>query len=71
MTTDPTDPDTYADAGTDSDVETPEADAAEQRRDPAPHDDDALTDADPDTANEADLAEQARVVTLNEDDYRP
>ncbi|MFI1411323.1 hypothetical protein ACH4Y0_15685 [Streptomyces sp. NPDC020707] len=72
--TDPTDPEAFEDTddtgATEVDVEAPEADAAEQRTDLAPRRDDPLTDADPDSASEADLAEQARVVELDEDDYR-
>ncbi|MET8469628.1 hypothetical protein ABZY90_29725 [Streptomyces sp. NPDC006422] len=72
MTVDPSDPETFterrpAEAG----VETPEADTAEQRADLVPDEDDEPdTAADPDTANEADRAEQARVVSIDEDDYR-
>ncbi|MGY0491943.1 hypothetical protein [Streptomyces sp. WG-D5] len=72
MTVDPTDPETFtehrpAEAG----VETPEADSAEQLTELAPEqDDEPGTGADPDAANEADRAEQARVVALDEDDYR-
>ncbi|WP_255952303.1 hypothetical protein [Streptomyces odontomachi] len=82
MTVDPTDPDTI-DIENRTDipeneaneqlgevsVEAPEADTAEQRADLAPRHDD-LQAADPDNANEADLAEQARIVELDEDDYR-
>ncbi|MFD5076304.1 hypothetical protein [Streptomyces sp. NPDC058371] len=71
MAIDPTDPETFEDEETvDLAEETPEADAAEQHTDVAPDRDDSLTSADPATANEADLAEQARVVPLDEDDYR-
>lgn len=71
MTVDPTDPETLDEqADTEFDVEAPEADAAEQHADLAPHRDDPLTGLDPDSANEADRAEQARVVELDEDDYR-
>ncbi|WNZ08855.1 hypothetical protein [Streptomyces sp. 11x1] len=73
MAVDPTDPDTFVeeeDSVEFDDVEAPEADAAEQHAEVAPHQDDPLTDVDPDAANEADLAEQARVVSLDEDDYR-
>ncbi|MFJ9150005.1 hypothetical protein ACIRP7_18360 [Streptomyces sp. NPDC102270] len=83
MPYDPTDPEAFTDpeAITDPDafqeddavelgVEAPEGDAAEQHTDIAPDRDDPLTDVDPDRANEADLAEQARVVSLDEDDYR-
>lgn len=74
MTVDHTDPETLEDTqdtdGTEIAVEAPEADAAEQRKDLAPRRDDPLTGVDPDSASEADLAEQARVVELDEDDYR-
>ncbi|MFB7657522.1 MULTISPECIES: hypothetical protein [unclassified Streptomyces] len=73
MTVDPTDPETF-DAETpdpeEIDVEAPDADAAEQHADLAQERDDPLTGADTDRANEADLAEQARVVSSGEDDYR-
>jgi hypothetical protein len=71
MTVDPTDPETLDEPdATEFDVEAPEADAAEQHADLAPHRDDPLTSVDPDNANEADRAEQSRVVELDEDDYR-
>ncbi|MEV7126072.1 hypothetical protein [Streptomyces sp. NPDC093260] len=75
MAFDPTDPDTFEDEtatenGTEIDVEAPEDDAAEQKADIAPEEDDPLTDVDPDRGSEADLIEQARVVSLDEDDYR-
>ncbi len=74
MAVDPTDPETFeaeeAPEALEYDVEAPEVDAAEQQADLAPDRDDPLTDADPGRANEADLAEQARVVSLDEDDYR-
>ncbi|MFB7232838.1 MULTISPECIES: hypothetical protein [Streptomyces] len=71
MTVDPSDPDTFentepADAG----PEAPEADTAEQRADVRPEDDERLENADLATANEADVAEQRRVIPLDEDDYR-
>ncbi|MER7984391.1 hypothetical protein ABTY53_02110 [Streptomyces noursei] len=74
MHVDPTDPDTFEDATNDPnhtqiDVEAPEADAAEQHADLAPHRDETVTGGDF-SANEADRAEQARVVELNEDEYR-
>ncbi|MGW0831618.1 hypothetical protein [Streptomyces prunicolor] len=60
MTVDPSDPTTFEDeSDTPFDTEAPEDDAPEQ---PA--------DVDPSKANEADVAEQARVVPLDEDDYR-
>ncbi|MBZ4324299.1 hypothetical protein [Streptomyces huiliensis] len=79
MPVDPTNPDTFEDfddaedgatVATEIGVEAPEADAAEQHTDLAPTHDDPLTAIDPDAANEADRAEQARVVELDEDDYR-
>jgi hypothetical protein len=73
MTVDPTDPETFENDGKDTaelDVEAPENDAAEQHADLAPQRDEPLTEEDILSANEADLAEQARVVALDEDDYR-
>ena len=72
MAVDPTEPDTFVeeDPVELDDVEAPEADAAEQRTDWTQKRDDPMTDADPSAANEADLAEQARVVSLDEEDYR-
>lgn len=73
MTVDPTEPETFAeddDTATTDDSEVPEADAAEQHADVRRERDDPVNRADPDAANEADAAEQARVVALDEDDYR-
>ncbi|MEV0318736.1 hypothetical protein ACIBKX_19890 [Streptomyces sp. NPDC050658] len=70
MTVDPSDPETFEVEETESSAETPEADAAEQHTDLAPSRDDTLRDTDQDTADVGDLAEQARVVSLDEDDYR-
>ncbi|MBD0422288.1 hypothetical protein AB0L35_04420 [Streptomyces sp. NPDC052309] len=74
MAVDPTDPETFEDdevqEAEEFDVEAPTADAAEQHADIAPDRDDSLTGVEPDRASEADLAEQARVVALDEDDYR-
>ncbi|MFF5963591.1 hypothetical protein ACFY64_07555 [Streptomyces collinus] len=74
MAVDPTDPETFeaedAQEAQEFDVEAPEVDAAEQQADIAPDRDDPLTAVDPDRANEADLVEQARIVSLDEDDYR-
>ncbi|MFE7650404.1 hypothetical protein [Streptomyces phaeoluteigriseus] len=72
MAIDPTDPETFTDEEDSAEigVEAPENDAAEQKAAIAPESDDSLEGVDPSRANEADLAEQARVVTLDEDDYR-
>ncbi|MGW7421192.1 hypothetical protein ACWGJB_14160 [Streptomyces sp. NPDC054813] len=76
MAYDPTDPDMLDDLPLEAedspeiDVEAPEGDAAEQHTDVAPSRDDPLTGVDEDHANEADLIEQARVVSLDEEDYR-
>ena len=71
MAVDPTDPDTFVDANVvEIDVEAPEGDTAEQLADVTPNRDDPLTGVNPDRANEADLIEQARVVSIDEDDYR-
>ncbi|MBD0745186.1 hypothetical protein [Streptomyces sp. CBMA152] len=72
MPVDPTDPDTFQeeDDAAELSEETPEADAAEQHTDVRQERDEPLTRVHPDAANEADAVEQARVVALNEDDYR-
>ncbi|GAA3502221.1 hypothetical protein GCM10019016_093290 [Streptomyces prasinosporus] len=75
MAVDPTDPETFEEdeevrEEREFDVEAPEVDAAEQQADVRPDRDDPLTAVDPDRANEADLVEQARIVSLDEDDYR-
>ncbi|MDH6128624.1 hypothetical protein [Kitasatospora sp. GP82] len=71
MPVDPTDPETFEnDDLAEPAAETPEADAAEQHADIRPEHDDPLTHIDPDSANEADAVEQARVVALDEDDYQ-
>lgn len=75
MAYDPTEPDVTddletADEAPETDVEAPDVDADEQRTDLMPDRDDPLTEVDQDRANVADLVEQARVVTLDEDDYR-
>lgn len=71
MPVDPTDPATFEeDEAPEIDVEAPEADAQEQLAEIAPYEDEALTIGDPDSADEADRAEQARPVALDEDDYR-
>ncbi|MGW2742547.1 hypothetical protein [Streptomyces sp. NPDC001450] len=74
MTYDPNEPDVAEDLEADDtasiDVEAPEGDAVEQRADIAPEGDDPLTGVDPARGNEADLIEQARVVSTDEEDYR-
>ncbi|MEV5430185.1 hypothetical protein [Streptomyces sp. NPDC052701] len=74
MAVDPTDPETFEDGDVreaqEFGVEAPEVDAAEQQADIKPDRDDPLTGLNPDRASEADLAEQARIVALDEDDYR-
>ncbi|MFD5794536.1 hypothetical protein ACFWIO_13535 [Streptomyces diastatochromogenes] len=71
---DPIEPDVIEDLEDDDtpeiDVEASEGDAVEQNADIAPDRDEPLTGVDPDRGNEADLIEQARVVTLDEEDYR-
>ncbi|GGS91023.1 hypothetical protein [Streptomyces chromofuscus] len=74
MAVDPTDPETFVDEEIEEvqefDVEAPPVDAAEQHTDIAQDRDDPLTGVEPDRGSEADLVEQARVVSLDEDDYR-
>ncbi len=71
MTVDPSDPDTFESAEPDGPgPEAPEADAAEQRADVRPEYDERAENVDPAAANEADVAEQRRVIPLDEDDYR-
>ncbi|MEU6574339.1 hypothetical protein [Streptomyces sp. NPDC046805] len=74
MNFDPTDPETLEELEeadvTEIDVEAPEGDAAEQLADVTEKRDTPLTGAGEGRANEADLIEQARVVSLDEDDYR-
>ncbi|WP_042801714.1 hypothetical protein [Streptomyces sp. C] len=71
MTVDPAEPDTFREQIQESlDAEAPEADAAEQHIDIQPQEDDPVVDLDPGEAPEADAAEQARVVPLDEEDYR-
>ncbi|MEV8391487.1 MULTISPECIES: hypothetical protein [unclassified Streptomyces] len=73
MAVDPTDPETFEtnDEEAELDEEVPEADAAEQHTDVRPGGDETLTRTDPDRADEADAADQARAVGTDEDDdYR-
>ncbi|MEV8589274.1 hypothetical protein [Streptomyces sp. NPDC051180] len=71
MTVDPSEPDTF----TEEEVvlleqEIPEADAAEQHTELQQREDEAVPHIEQESANEADASEQARVVALDEDDYR-
>jgi hypothetical protein len=76
MPVDPTDPETFVheeeqkEDAPEIDVEAPEHDAAEQKADVRPAEDEPVRGEASDSAAEADLAEQARVVELDEDDYR-
>ncbi|MER7462010.1 hypothetical protein [Streptomyces sp. NPDC097981] len=71
MTVDPAEPDTFRNSFRENlDAEAPEADAAEQLAELQPDDDDRVTGVDRDEAADGDAVEQARVVTLDEDDYR-
>ncbi|MFH9615589.1 hypothetical protein ACH4MM_18055 [Streptomyces pratensis] len=71
MTVDPSDPETFEDPQPEEPgPEAPEADTAEQRAPVRSERDEPLTGVDRGIANEADAAEQARVVAQDEDDYR-
>ncbi|MDH6225111.1 MULTISPECIES: hypothetical protein [Streptomyces] len=76
MAVDPTDPETFADQEEQEEtapeiaVEAPEHDAAEQHADVRPGKDEPVRGDARDHASDADLAEHARVVELDEDDYR-
>ena len=72
MAVDPTDPETFEDENGTAElgVEAPEDDAAEQLAEVTAGREDSPTELDPDSANEADVIEQARVVSIDEDDYR-
>ncbi|MFD5623683.1 hypothetical protein [Streptomyces yangpuensis] len=71
MTVDPAEPDTFRERFPESlDPEAPEADVAEQQADLRPGDDDPATGREAGQAADGDAAEQARVVQLDEDDYR-
>ncbi|WP_030772785.1 hypothetical protein [Streptomyces sp. NRRL F-2664] len=72
MTVDPAEPDTFRERFPESldDPEAPEADVAEQQADLRPDDDEPDSGSATGQAADGDAAEQARVVPLDEDDYR-
>jgi hypothetical protein len=72
MSVDPRDPDTFEEdlGAEESDSETSEADAAEQHAELLQHRDAPVSERAADSVNPADAAEQARVVEVNEDEYR-
>ena len=73
MSVDPSDPETFENTNDEPagyGDEAPEADAADQHHDLLPHHDDHLSAEELREANEADRAEQARVIEVNEEDYR-
>ena len=53
-----------------SELETPDADAAEQQQEVAENERDLVADEPNSEADEGDLAESLREVRLDEDDYR-
>ncbi|MFE2170843.1 hypothetical protein ACFXB3_38155 [Streptomyces sp. NPDC059447] len=69
MTVDPAEPDTFREVEF-PDAEAPEADVAEQLAELQPGEDDPLGGRERGEAADGDAAEQARVVPLDEDDYR-
>ncbi|WP_328927511.1 hypothetical protein OG429_25095 [Streptomyces sp. NBC_00190] len=72
MTVDPAEPDTFREPFPESiDAEAPEADLAEQLTEVGPsEDDDRVTGVERGEATDGDAVEQARVVPLDDDDYR-
>lgn len=71
MTVDPAEPDTFQESFPEAaDAEAPEADVAEQLAELQPQEDDPVNGRARDDAADGDAAEQARVVPLDEDDYR-
>ena len=71
MTVDPAEPDTFRETSPEAlDPEAPEADVAEQLAELRPDEDEPVTGASTGEAADGDAAEQARVVPLDEDDYR-
>lgn len=75
MSVDPTDPDNFEDTYEEepeqvAGIEAPPEDAAEQHADLLRQRDEPITGREIIEVDPADAAEQARVVELNEDDYR-
>uniref|UniRef100_A0AAU2JWN6 Uncharacterized protein n=1 Tax=Streptomyces sp. NBC_00049 TaxID=2903617 RepID=A0AAU2JWN6_9ACTN len=71
MTVDPAEPDTFRKQFPQAlDAEAPEADVVEQLAELQPDEDDPVDGLERGEAADADAAEQARVVPLDEDDYR-
>ncbi|MGW0362349.1 hypothetical protein [Streptomyces sp. NPDC002990] len=71
MSVDPAEPDTFREPRPeDLDAEAPEADVAEQLAELRPDDDDPVSGPERGEATDGDAFEQARVVPLDEDDYR-
>ncbi|MFF5445147.1 hypothetical protein [Streptomyces sp. NPDC012888] len=72
MTVDPAEPDSFRDQFRDApDAEAPEADAAEQHTELSPREDEPLAGQERRAeAADGDAAEQARVVALDEEEYR-
>ncbi|MFD3543869.1 hypothetical protein ACFWUQ_30810 [Streptomyces sp. NPDC058662] len=71
MTVDPAEPDTFRETSPEVlDPEAPEADVAEQLAELRPDEDDPVTGTSTGEAADGDAVEQARVVPLDEDDYR-
>lgn len=74
MSVDPTDPETFDDVYEEepegAEFEAPEADAAEQQADLLRQRSEPMTGRGSDEVDPADAAEQARVVEVNEDEYR-
>ncbi|MEV7560013.1 hypothetical protein [Streptomyces sp. NPDC089795] len=71
MTVDPAEPDTFREQFPEPlDPEAPEADVAEQLADLRPDEDDPIGARSVNGVSDGDAVEQARVVPLDEDDYR-
>ncbi|MEU6882159.1 hypothetical protein [Streptomyces sp. NPDC046712] len=69
MTVNPSDPHTFEGIGAESASQASRDDAEEQQPEFQHHDDSVPTN-DPAGGNDGDMVEQARVVDLDEDDYR-